>query len=376
MFCTKCGKPLIENAVFCAYCGTRVILADQTLSNTSPTNNTKSDIRVMVCKACNSNNVIKTDSYYVCQACGTKYEVDPVSGQVDVSGSSVKIDQTKSAQNYLALAKNAYDSTDYEEAEKYCNKLLEINYKDYKAWEIKGFSVMHKAKLGDAIPKETVKCFIQALNYYPQEMVEDFKLRITKEIPSRAHKVIEYMTVRNVVEDPVADHTSEIRVQIVHYIERFDELEKELKISFQELKMSLPNTIDIAVCKLWELKISKILADDVPYPGSSELATITQRATRCLALQGLAAHVYINDLKGNDLNTILRRYQNMIIMATQIAGLRNQKRTESNWTTKDYYLDEYSRNIFIDKIIMYHNWIKKYDPSHRVPTKSDVKKTL
>ena len=56
-------------------------------------------MKQIVCEMCGSTELKKEDGEYICQACGTKYSVEEakklmveIEGKVDVSGSSVKID--------------------------------------------------------------------------------------------------------------------------------------------------------------------------------------------------------------------------------------------------------------------------------------------
>jgi len=85
----------------------------------------------MVCEMCNSNDIQKQDGVYVCQSCGTKYSVEEakklfVEGTVDVSGSTVKVDNSAFVEKYLSNARRAYEKEDWEEVEKYYN-LVEQN---------------------------------------------------------------------------------------------------------------------------------------------------------------------------------------------------------------------------------------------------------
>ena len=56
-------------------------------------------MKKLQCELCGSNELIKKDGYFVCEYCGTKYTTEEarkliVEGNIDVSGSVVKIDQS------------------------------------------------------------------------------------------------------------------------------------------------------------------------------------------------------------------------------------------------------------------------------------------
>ena len=61
-------------------------------------------MKKLTCEMCNSVDLIKKDGLYVCQSCGTKYTVEEakkmmIEGTVDVSGSTVKVDNSDELNN-------------------------------------------------------------------------------------------------------------------------------------------------------------------------------------------------------------------------------------------------------------------------------------
>ena len=82
----------------------------------------------LVCEMCGSNELLKQDDRYICQSCGTNYTTEEakkllieVSGSVDVSGSTVKVDNSSFVQKSLENARRAKSKEDWEECEKYYN---------------------------------------------------------------------------------------------------------------------------------------------------------------------------------------------------------------------------------------------------------------
>lgn len=83
-------------------------------------------MKALVCEMCGSQELIKRDGNFVCEMCGTKYSVEEakrmmIEGTVDVSGSTVKVDNSAFVQKYLENARRAYAKEDWEETEKYYN---------------------------------------------------------------------------------------------------------------------------------------------------------------------------------------------------------------------------------------------------------------
>lgn len=60
-----------------------------------------------------------------------------VEGTVEVAG-TVKIDDSAKIANYYTIAESACDAGNQKEAENYCNKVIEIEPNNYKAWLLKG----------------------------------------------------------------------------------------------------------------------------------------------------------------------------------------------------------------------------------------------
>ena len=100
-------------------------------------------MKKLTCEMCGSSDLIKQDGVFVCQSCGCKYSVEEarkmmIEGTVDVSGSTVKVDNTGLIDSYLTMAENALTADNHAEAEGYANKIIEIDPKVSRAWFIKG----------------------------------------------------------------------------------------------------------------------------------------------------------------------------------------------------------------------------------------------
>ena len=88
-------------------------------------------MKQLTCEMCGSTDLIKEGGFFACQTCGTKYSVEEakkmmIEGTVDVTGSTVKVDNSAFVEKYLTNARRAYGKEDWEEVEKYYN-LVEQN---------------------------------------------------------------------------------------------------------------------------------------------------------------------------------------------------------------------------------------------------------
>lgn len=131
----------------------------------------------LTCEMCGSTDLIKQDGVFVCQSCGCKYSVEEakkmmIEGTVEVTG-TVQVDNSHLIQNYLDMAKNAMDAGNNVEAESYCNKVIEIDPNNCRAWMIKGESAAWQSTLQNSRIAEGVAAFSKGIANAPDGEKEE-----------------------------------------------------------------------------------------------------------------------------------------------------------------------------------------------------------
>lgn len=98
---------------------------------------------------CGASDFIKKDGMFVCECCGAKYAPEEakkllleVEGTVDVSGSTVKVDNTSKLENLYAIARRAKNDNNTESAQKYYDLILQ---EDPTSWEASFYSTYYSA---------------------------------------------------------------------------------------------------------------------------------------------------------------------------------------------------------------------------------------
>lgn len=104
-------------------------------------------MKQLTCEMCGSPDLVKQDGMYVCQNCGTKYSVEEarkmmIEGTVDVSGSTVKVDQSSELKNLYELARRAKKDNNSENAQRYYEQIL---IKDPSSWEANFYTVYYQS---------------------------------------------------------------------------------------------------------------------------------------------------------------------------------------------------------------------------------------
>ena len=134
----------------------------------------------MVCEMCGSTELMKENGVFICQNCGCKYSLEEakkimieVDGPVEVHG-EVKIDKSLELENYKVLMEEAYEAGHKsKEVYEYCEKILQIDNKNSRAWLLKGISAGWLSSQNNVRFKETVMCFKNALAFIPENKKED-----------------------------------------------------------------------------------------------------------------------------------------------------------------------------------------------------------
>jgi len=93
-------------------------------------------MKQMVCEMCGGKDLIKQDSVFVCQNCGSKYSVEEAKKMM------VTIDTSAKLENALKNARRARENKNYEQAEE-CYKIVLMEEPDN--WEANFYSIYFKA---------------------------------------------------------------------------------------------------------------------------------------------------------------------------------------------------------------------------------------
>ena len=94
-------------------------------------------MKSLTCEMCGGNDLLKNEGVFICQSCRTQYTVEEarklmIEGPVDVTGSTVKVDNSAKLENLYIIARRAWDNGDAARALRSYEQLL---LEDPDNWE-------------------------------------------------------------------------------------------------------------------------------------------------------------------------------------------------------------------------------------------------
>lgn len=322
-------------------------------------------MKQLTCEMCGGTDLVKQDGMFVCQTCGTKYSVGEakkmmIEGTVDVSGSTVKVDNSASIENYFKMAESAYKSSNQKEVESYCNKIIEIEPENYKAWLLKGKAAGWQSTLANIRIQESVNCFMKAVDNAP----EDDKYRVKKEASQEIENlstVLMTMCCNNFAKFASADNAASILnnlklTQLYSLV-----LLAICGVSADGFKTNIATLINNAAMDAWNNNIYSDYMGFDGHPSKYQWERYIQQGNYVLLLLQTAI-----DLCDDDDKSDVVRYKNMIDVQDKLINSWSYTYSNGGWG-KDYSLTDEAKQLRTDKIMEWHGKIKEIEPSYEIP---------
>ena len=327
-------------------------------------------MKQLVCEMCGGHELQKEEGVFVCQSCGCKYSVEEakklmIEGNVDVSGSTVKVDDSGKIENFELLAENAYMSNNLAEAENYCNKIIELDPENYNAWLIKGKAAGWQSTLANVRTKETILAFATALTNAPEDKQEEIKKDIESEVQKMCVALGQHAC------DHFSKYPSEdsketlmnVTSSIMAIVEVF---EKNEGMNLSYAKNTIPSLISTACVSAWKNTITKEYNSQT-WPSSYDWERFTQKGLATIVLLKWAIEMFNAKDSSN-----IQRYKNIIIMYEALIDSKGYTYRDGVYVT-DSEFSVATKEKYIDNVMNCHNKIKELDPSYEIPAKPEIK---
>lgn len=321
-------------------------------------------MKQLTCEMCGSTELMKQDGVFVCQTCGTKYSVEEakkmmVEGTVEVAG-TVKVDDSAKIANYYTMAENAYDASNQKEAESYCNKIIEIEPNNYKAWLLKGRAAGWQSTLANIRVEESVNCFNKAIDNAPEDKVEEVKKVASDEI-SKLSLALITLCCDNYSKNGSINNANTIKknVKAVNLYSLLFLAKCGVKVT--DLNASIALKINGAVVSAYLNDIKKDYWGSTGHPSKVAWDRYTEQCWAAIDLINLA--IILSDDDGTADKT---RYENKIFILKELESSGSYHYSNGGWSKEYTYTDEGKQKI-MDMIMECHNKIKEIDPSYVIP---------
>lgn len=327
-------------------------------------------MKALKCEMCGSNDVVKQDGFYVCQNCGTKYTVEEarkmmIEGTVEVQG-TVTVDNKGSINNYLLMAKNAYDSGNQKEAESYCNRIIEIDPTHSEAWLIKGKSAGWQSTMANLRLDESISCFTKAIENANESERDHIKAEIREETENLSNAIIQ-LACNHFAEFPSEDNYEQITNMISLLMVSAFPLIDSCGGNSEDLLKDLFETVNNGACDAYNHKVLPDYNSD-QHPSKYEWETFLNDGDNCIGLLRI-----ITEMNKSDTASMIRYYKSMITMQEAILNSCSWTIGDGGNYVREYSLSDTAKEARINDIMTWHQKIKDLDPNYSIPERPSSK---
>ena len=263
----------------------------------------------LVCDLCGGKLIMGAGGIAICDSCGMEHSPDRMREKVQEIKGVVRVDNTHMVGNYLEMANSAYDADNNKEAETYCNKVIEIDPLNYKAWMLKGKAAGWQSTLQNSRIPESVAAFAKAIRNAPEDEKDEIIEEVKRQIKNLLLAMMS-LQLERFDEWPDEEETAAIvklMAEILNTVISFAS-QTGLMLSINEITGPIVEKIDESITHTFVFKISEDYKNDrYPYPDRDDWEKYLNRINYCITIVEKTIALCSND----DVDDI-RRYKNLI----------------------------------------------------------------
>lgn len=296
----------------------------------------------LVCDLCGGKLIMGAGGIATCDSCGMEHSADRMKEKVQEIKGTVRVDNSHMVENYLEMANNAYDADNNAEAESYCNKIIEIDPTNYKAWFLKGKAAGWQSTLQNSRLSESVAAFAKAIVNAPEEEKEEIIEEAKDQVKNLSSAMINLRGNRFAKwpdEDETAGFTSDI-TSIFSIVLQFIK-QAGVIIPIAELTAPIATTINQSVVKAFN---DVIWPDYNGDPNDSddrankyEWQKFIKRIGNCTTLVEKAINLCDEDDESD-----IQRYENLIYLHEKAIDSCSWDYTFSSYSSSKIWSKEWS----------------------------------
>jgi tetratricopeptide (TPR) repeat protein len=258
------------------------------------------------------------------------------------------------------MASNASQAGNYAEAESYCNKIIEINPKHSRAWQLKGTAAGWQSTLANVRIEESMNCFNNAIEYANSEEADEVKSAIANDAYSLSVAIVQLACNHfsefpdNDTYETVSTHTDLVTLGMSHIVDTCGG-------NREELNRHIASIVVETAFETYQILRTEYINES--HPSEYEWKRYREGGDGCLWL--------LRDVLCGDVITAkdkISYYKRMINMQQELTNSCSWTYSDGGYTV-EYALTDEAKKYRIDEIMEWHNSIKGLDPTYIVPSR-------
>lgn len=264
----------------------------------------------LVCDLCGGKLIMGAGGIATCDSCGMEHSADRMKEKVQEVRGVVQTDSSHLVANYLEMATNAINASNNAEAESYCNKIIEVDPTNFRAWMIKGEAAAWQSTLANSRINEGVNAFAKGIKYAPEEEKENVVEKAGEQIKYLCVAMVKLQAERFSKWPDEEETTALISMltaivsTVVDFLSQTGEI-----ISIGEIMKPVASLINQSVVQAYNNFYPDYKSDRYPYPDRDDWEKYIKRLDFCITLVEKAISI-----SGGDGEDDIQRYENLIFL--------------------------------------------------------------
>lgn len=310
-------------------------------------------MKKIVCELCEGTEFAKENGAFVCKGCGTSYtaeeakalmkEVEGDAAPVVGGAPSVNPNQQQ-IDNLLVLATNAFESSNNEETEGYCNRIIELDVTCYRAWLLKGQAIAWQSQYGNPRVDEGANAMRKAVDFAPEEEKENIARQALNAIRNVCNALAN-LTNQNFGNSPTEANRLKFgefaRIcsnTTASFNDVSDEIAKYSSEVFTDHKKFAASQMNLAGVSAVQMAREKW--KEIDYPNKNSLDTYIEWYSEISMLFGDS--ISWGEAVGEEDSELITRYENRIIAIEDPMEACSYKQEWSDWQSKYIWVKDFS----------------------------------
>lgn len=265
----------------------------------------------LVCDLCGGKLVMGAGGTATCDSCGMEHSPDRMREKVQEIKGVVQADSSHLVSNYLDMAINAVDAGNNEEAEAYCNKIIEVDPTNYRAWMLKGEAAAWQSSLANSRISEGVNAFAKGVNYAPESEKEEVVEQAKNQIKNLCIAMVGLRTDR-FAKWPDEEETTGLVAMLTTVLSTVVDFlaQTGALVSLEDIMGPVATKINQAVVQAYQKVIyPEYKSERYPYPDDDDFRKFIKRIGYCTTLVEKAIALCDSDDEDD-----IQRYENLIFL--------------------------------------------------------------